>query len=134
MMGIDAVQTEFIERILQDSSRRFGAIPVAPIRLANPVAQNRVFIFPVQTKSNCSDKLAIRFECDGKFDPFALFKTFLVRTNPLLRHSVLVRMGNERGSGGYGPVTGEKLHARGVTQLEWAKHEPPGLKRGALLS
>ena len=104
MTYVYSVESQIQECVPQDCSARFSAEPTIPERFADPVTKLRlVFAFDLH-KANCTDQMATVSVGDREGESFSRVVIFLVSSDPLLRHSVFIRMRNILGGVGYRKV------------------------------
>lgn len=115
---MDPIELAHLERVAKHSPPGFSGIPASPIGLSNPVTELSTFMLERELQSNRANQGARLVHSDRKRYGFIPLERRPMRTDPLLRHPVLIRMWDAQGGRRNGSLSGQPSHFGRVGERE----------------
>jgi hypothetical protein len=119
--GMDSIQIEMGEGKFQYRMTRLGAVPLPPVRPANPVSEFRPLEIGLDDQAYGPDQLVQLAQGDGENNLFSGFESGPMGENPFLGHSHFVRMGNSESGIRNRPISGQPSQVLPIWKFKGSK-------------
>ena len=128
MARLDAVQPQALEAEVHHCPGRFRTKALAPIRLADPVAELRPLVLGLDPQADRTQQPAVFLPRDGKDGLLAAVEPVAVVGDPSFGHAVFIRVRDLDRGRGHVSVARQPLHLVRVGHAERPQQEAGGFQ------